>query len=373
MWFTFKSTLKVMGRNKQTNLIVVFTLFVAYLFFFIACSYVESGFSDLTSFRLKDEDTSLYYRGAVDFMTQEENKRISEEKFRDFFGQYDFIANTTVQEFGSYKNEITQSGITYYLIAENYTDFFQVNLVEGRYFTQEEMRIGKRVCIITEGLQEQAGLSVGDYQSINGIHLEIIGVRRDTANNGIVFIPSQTLGTVEDTGQYVQGYQVQIRLSDMSRSDEIGWQELGLKGEATSAKAYHHQVLQSFFQRGGAVFAISFFILAYALVNLMNILINKLDQQKKGFGIQVALGVSYQKIFMQFLFECLLLVLAAIAIVFLCEPLVKAFAYGIFNHYFGIFTLLTTIMVSLLSAFCISLLLFRGFRRMDIVKIVKEL
>lgn len=159
----------------------------------------------------------------------------------------------------------------------------------------------------------------------------------------------------------------------MGRTSEIDWGSLGFSGAPVTGNEYYANGSGFLIQRSTTITIIGLLILVYALVNLINIQINKLDQQKKGLGIRIALGATYRQIFLQFYFECLILVLAAVALVFCCEPIIEPFVRSMFNHHFGPITFVAMLCVSVISSFFISLTLFRRFRRMEIVEIVKGL
>ena len=52
-----------MTRNMRVNVVVVVTLLVADLAFFLGCCYIEDGVRDFDSFKMKHMDNSIHYVG----------------------------------------------------------------------------------------------------------------------------------------------------------------------------------------------------------------------------------------------------------------------------------------------------------------------
>lgn len=373
MIFVILNTLKSMRKNIKLNIIISLSLFFAYLFFFMVCCYIEDGVTDLHSFQIKNSDQCIYYESGTDFSKSITENRISPKAFRSFFSQYDFIREATVAEDDYYQDPILGGSLSYLLIQKNFDSFFQFRMLSGRYFNEQEIENGADVCVIEQVLHDTQGLSVGDTVQVGNTELKIIGVMKYNAHAGVVLVPDTALANDPVSAQNIQGYIISARLSDRKDFDRIDWKLLGLHGNQMSAQSYYENGKRTLLTKSTTIFAVGVLILAYALINLINILINKLEQQKKNLGICIALGASYRQIFLQFFTECLLLILAAVFLIFACEPLVSFAVRGIFNHYFGVYTFAAMMFVSVVSALLISLVLFRKFKRMKIVNIVKAL
>lgn len=339
----------------------------------MVCCYIEDGVTDLHGFQIKNGDQCIVYQSSTDFSKSMTENKISPQAFRSFFGQYDFVREATVAEFDSYQDPIMGESLSCYLIQKNFDSFFQFRMLSGRYFSEKELENGAKVCVLEQVLSDTKGLFVGDTVQVGNTNLKIIGVMKYNAHAGVVLVPDAALANDVICAQSVQGYLISARLSAAKDSARINWKLLGLGGNPMSAREYYENGKRALLTRSTIVFAAGVLILAYALINLINILVNKLEQQKKSLGICVALGASYQQIFLQFFTECLLLILAAVLLIFACEPLVSFAVRGIFNHYFGVYTFAAMICVSVVSALLISLVLFQRFKRMEIVNLVKAL
>lgn len=372
MKFILSNVFKTISIDKKINAVIVFTLFVAYLFFFLGCSYIEDGIRDMDSFKQKQMRDSIYYESLPAFMDKSEQK-ISVEDFSAFFNQYDFIEKATVVKRNYMDDQLTGNTLSFYMLQDNYADFFLFNMTAGRFFTQSEIKSGDMVCVVEKSYQDINGVDIGDFIMIDDMELEIIGVMKRNANAGTVFVPYSTMKNNAVKEQYFQGYIVAAQLTNEMRRFDIQWDQLGLSGELYTAQEYYDNGVRFFLVRSTTVFVICAVLLFYALLNLINIMASKLESKKKSLGIRLALGASYQQIFLQFFFECLVLVLIAVCAVFLLEPAINQIVKSYINHYFGLYSVVAMLIMSVASSFFISKVLLRKLKKMDVIKIIKNL
>ena len=131
--------------------------------------------------------------------------------------------------------------------------------------------------------------------------------------------------------------------------------------------------IQFFFSRSVMVIAVCLILFTYALLNLFNILYSKMDGERKTFGIRIALGASHRQVFLQFFLECLILVLSSVILIFIMDPLISILIKGVMNHYFGVYTFISMLLVSVVSSYFVSLALMSRFKKMNVVEIMKDL
>lgn len=368
MLFTVSSTLKALRKSWKMNLLIVLTLFTAYLFFFLVCCYIEDGLRGLSSFQLRNMEHSLLYRGQVSHSMDKPS--VSRDDILALLGNAG-VQSFTVVEYDTYDDPVTGQGYSLYLVDENFAQHVKAPIVAGRYFTQRELLEGASVCVTNQQSVVNGGPGPGEIITLGGLKLTVIGVMKYVPNAGVKLVPYRALLDHRSSNFQVQRYHAALQYADAPPS--IDWPSLELDGQLLTGREYYESGRRSLFGRSTAILAAGLFILAYALLNLINILINKLDQQQKNLGIRVALGASYQQIFGQFFLECLALVLAAVTLVFASEAVVGPVAGRYFNHYFGSGSVLSMLTVSVVSAGLISWRLFRRFRKMGIAEIIKKL
>lgn len=373
MQFLVIDTLKFMLRNIRVNIIVIVTLLFAYLAFFLGCSYIEDGIRDFDTFQLKEMDSSIYYDGRVPYIGSKIEYKLPESVLADFFRQYDFVEAYTVCEFSVYQNQMTSEKLRYYAIQESFSDFYFFDVLEGRYFTDEEFENGSAVCLVEKTYQDLYSVKVGDTVNIDGTVFEIVGVIKRNADAGGIFLPYRTLQDDVSKAQYLQRYTIAAELTDHIFMSQIDYGQLGLSGVAKTARDYYRENIQFFFSRSVMVIAVCLILFTYALLNLFNILYSKMDGERKTFGIRIALGASHRQVFLQFFLECLILVLSSVILIFIMDPLISILIKGVMNHYFGVYTFISMLLVSVVSSYFVSLALMSRFKKMNVVEIMKDL
>ncbi len=368
MLFTISSTLKSLRKSWKMNLLIILTLFAAYLFFFLICCYIEDGLLGLSSFQLHNMENSLFYRGQAPFSIDEPS--VSRGDI-DLLLKDDAVKSATVIEYDTYDDPVSGQGYSLYLIDENFGAHFRAPIVAGRYFTQQELLEGAPVCVTNQQSYINGGPGPGETITLGGRKLTVVGVMKYVPNASVKLVPYRAFSEYSSPNLQVQRYQVALQYTDVPPS--IDWSTLELDGELLTGREYYESGRRSLLSRSAVILIAGLFILAYALLNLINILLNKLDQQQKSLGIRVALGASYRQIFGQFFLECLTLVLAAVALVFASEVVVGPVAIRYVNHYFGPGSFGAMMLISVVSAGFISWRLFGRFRRMGIAEIIKKL
>ncbi len=368
--FLLMQTFKTIRKHLGINLVILLTLFVAYLFFFMVCCYVEDGLLGLSSFSLKEKERSVYFYGWSAF--GQRNDALSQKDLADFAARNSVIEDMTAVEDDSYFDSFSGQSLTLYRVDGRFQSHFTFPILQGRYFTEEELSSGAPVCVIGEGLWLRKNRTVGDDLNVGNIALKIIGVMKYNANMSANLVPRQTLEGIPVPGLDIQGYYFAATLSDPSRASEIRWSELGLTGEPLSGDDYFRRGLTSLLGRGAMYFFVGILVLFYALMNFVNIFVGKMREQQKSLGIRIALGASHGKVFAQFFLEVLILALMAVLCVFCLDPLIADSVRRIINHAFGPVTFCTVLAVSVLSSFLLSCILFRKFRRVEITRVLKE-
>ncbi len=370
MKFIFSHVFKSISANVKINAVIVFTLFVAYLFFFLGCCYIEDGLKDMDSFKLKRMENAIQYQGRD--MTGASAQRISQKDFDAFFAQYDCVEKAAVLEWNHRMDQLNGQTISYDLIPPDYADFFLINLTDGRFFTPEEMANGAAVCVAEQMLQDTKGLQPGDFVEIGETRLKIVGVIKNNANAGRLLIPKRTMENAGTHAQDLQGYTIAAMLTDEARRFEIDWGKLGLSGELRTAREFYEDGLRFFLARSVVVLLLCAVLLCYALLNLINIMTGKLEAQKRSLGIRLALGASDRQVFAQFFLECLILVLIAVGAVFLLDPVFAPAVKTRLNHTFGVYSAAVMLAASVVSSYFFSRILLSKLKKMDVVTIIKH-
>ncbi|AUS97516.1 hypothetical protein CDQ84_18960 [Clostridium thermosuccinogenes] len=121
------------------------------------------------------------------------------------------------------------------------------------------------------------------------------------------------------------------------------------------------------------LFAITGVVLLYALLNIINIIFNKVNEDRKSYGIKLALGASQKDIFMQNFFELIILSLLSSIIVTLATLIV---IYIINNYIFSFFSIsiniyIICVFICIIFSLLISFLMLRKITKLSIMEIYR--
>lgn len=239
-------------------------------------------------------------------------------------------ANTTVKFKNSSLNSTDLWGISY-----QYKDVYEVEIENGRYFTQQEIEGGRSVVIIGDEVAKSLfpyESAIGKDIKVKGYKLRVIGIMKregesfigTPSNDDRMYIPYKMF-----TKMYYIGRRFGINpsLAVKGREDDIGLVELqyemegllrksrGLRPKEESNFALNRpeaiaDALGGIFDiLGTAGWVIGGFAILVGGFGIMNIMFVSVQERTKLIGIQKSLGAKNYFILFQFLFESIFLCL----------------------------------------------------------------
>jgi putative ABC transport system permease protein len=211
----------------------------------------------------------------------------------------------------------------------NLADLYNLDIVEGRFYTESEVTRAAPVAVIGWDVRDQLfpGIDpIGRSLSVEGYPLQIVGVLRRQGSvlgqnqDSIVWIPielydkvfgrnrsidmwiqAQSLGTIEQTQDEVRTLLRHMRGLDPSADDPFGIvtaEALQVLWKGISAAAFAMMVL---------IAAIS---LVVGGVVIMNIMLISVAERTHEIGLRAAVGARRRDILLQFLLEASILAAA---------------------------------------------------------------
>ncbi len=251
-------------------------------------------------------------------------------------------ANTTVKKGSSSYNNTDIWGVTY-----DYKDVYEIDVENGRYFTQQEIEGGRTVAIIGHEVAKSLfpnGDALGKDVKVRGFKLRIIGVMSKEGESFIgtpstddrIFLPYKMFTKMYNIGRVfginpslaVKGYEDDIGLVELQNEMEGTLRKIrGLRPKEESDFALNRpealvDALGGIFDvLGIAGWVIGGFAILVGGFGIMNIMFVSVQERTKLIGIQKSLGAKNYFILFQFLFEAIFLCLlgggAGILIVYL--------------------------------------------------------
>ncbi|HKJ32437.1 MAG TPA: ABC transporter permease [Balneolales bacterium] len=249
-----------------------------------------------------------------------------------------------------YRKDKTVNNVNIDGTTVSYTKTSNININSGRFFTNEENRSGRMVCIVGSAIAEnlfQFGHPLGKEIKFGGQKYKIIGVLAKQGKflglmsmDDRIIIPINTYKKFYGirhglqiqvkypnkpalaAGQYeLEGIMRRIRKQDPAEKDNFAVNKLDM-------------FRQQYDSMTKAIYLVGFFLTALALfvggIGVMNIMFVSVKERTREIGIRKAVGAKYYQILIQFLIEAIVVcsIGGAIGILF------SMAASAVINQYF---------------------------------------
>lgn len=218
--------------------------------------------------------------------------------------------------------------------SSNYDQVFEVNIGEGRYFTQQEIDAGRNVVVIGDEIAKglfPRGNAIGQRIKIQGLKFTVVGVvEREgrsfldvPSNDENAIVPFQAFRKLFQVGQSYGG--IQGRIGIKGQESDVGLIELEneLLGMMRSKRGLRPKednnfelnrpeaiasaistVFDALTIAGWIIGGLSGLVGAFGIANIMFV---SVKERTNLIGIQKSLGAKNYFILFQFLFEAILL------------------------------------------------------------------
>ncbi|MBZ7985960.1 ABC transporter permease [Campylobacter sp. Cr9] len=212
-----------------------------------------------------------------------------------------------------------------------FANFLQISakdMKEGRFFTEQEEKDAKNVCVISENLAKTLFKLESPLDKIiylKGQPLRVIGVlKKDKQErDGFdvrVYLPNNTISTKFDGKKYIR--QIVVLLNDDVNSelaDSSIKQILEIKKGVNSILTFNQDAIKKSIESttntlGLMIFGIAFIAMIVGGIGVMNIMLVVVKERTKEIGVKLAIGASPSYISTGFLIESVVLCSVAASI-----------------------------------------------------------
>lgn len=212
-----------------------------------------------------------------------------------------------------------------------FANFLQISakdMKEGRFFTEQEEKDAKNVCVISENLAKTLFKLESPLDKIiylKGQPLRVIGVLKKDKNerSGFdvrMYVPNNTISTKFDGKKYIS--QIVVLLNDDVNSelaDSSIKQILEIKKGANSILTFNQDAIKKSIESttntlGLMIFGIAFIAMIVGGIGVMNIMLVVVKERTKEIGVKLAIGASPSYISTGFLIESVVLCSVAASI-----------------------------------------------------------
>ena len=254
----------------------------------------------------------------------------------------------------------------------DYMETISTNIAEGRFFTNSEDRLGKRVTIIGDGIKKAFFGDVnpiGKYIKIDNMKFKVIGVLEEQAKFLGLF--STDKQAVLPFGAYKRIFSkrgfmrlsIKVPQDKLDESvDEIRFIMRNMRGlkpnqkddfAINQTKAFEKQYLALKIAIGGTGTFITLLSLIVGGIGVMNIMFVSVKERTKEIGVRKAIGATKTMIRSQFLMEaitiCSLAGLVGLSLAYVSSLLLNKVFPSTLDLGLAIFAILMSMIVGIIS------------------------
>lgn len=368
MLFTLHNALKAIRHRIALSCVVVLSFWVGLFGMYIALSMLDNYLATLYTLSFKQPQ----FTDITELSQSNQNtaaKPITLEQLNAFLDKYDVIRQRDIMRDVDVGGDTTDgAGTRYSAVSESFSDFYNYELKEGRFFSAGDYTGGEKICVVEQKLADMGRARLGGTYTIGGEEYRVVGVIFSSLFRSYTFLPHVRPG---DEGM-VEKYTVMLRYGELEDRDAVQWGELPVLSESQTAAEYTAETtawingIMAGFVSVGAV------LMLYGLINIYNIVVNRILAGSSNYGIRLACGAARGRVFLQIYAENAILALAACCIIFALDPLVNAVVRNFFEHRMGIFTVVSLLFTALAVTFAISRLSARRLMKRSIVDIIRK-
>ena len=271
---------------------------------------------------------------------------------------------------------------------------FGMTMVDGQFFSKEDQKNKRQVCIVTSDLVELFGKEALQSVLINGQEYEVIGaVQGDVNLLGIlynnysansIFLPVDTWYADFFEGNWNHGFILQLAVNAPGYSKEKLGQIISTNlVNMTDAPALkvavpngekHNEWAMTFLILSG-IFLVSFLVFLLAGLNIIQIASADVYDQQRVFGLKVALGALPQHLGREITREILACALQGgylgVVLAGIVNTLMNRYI-GMYWAAFNIFTTLAGLILALLVGWITAVIPARQAAMVDPVKVLRQ-
>jgi ABC-type antimicrobial peptide transport system permease subunit len=234
----------------------------------------------------------------------------------------------------------------------------------------------KSFCLIGNGFAKKTPLKTkpGDFILINRKEIKITDTYESNSNDNYIYLSFDYLNSIDMdiSPKYYIYAEENYDLKDISsRAAEYFGDILRRTDYSENQKEL---LYKSIAEKLSYLFAAATVVFLYSIMNLYNIILNKINEDKRFYGISHALGaVKYKSVLQNFL-EILILssiaVFGVIAILLFVKHILNSLMGYIFLN-MDFLTLIIVFSLNLITAFLMSLLSLNKILKTNIIEIIK--
>ena len=367
----FIEAFKSIRKRKTSNIIVITALFLGLLFPILVLSFGSAALSYIDSSLLKD------YKHIV--VIQVENSYLSESDIGLILDSNKDIEcvtrSSTIRKLAIIGDKYIYTNVR--TIDYNYCKFNNLNIIAGEDFNENS---DSNLCIVgqkylRDNLREKG---LGEIINLAGHNYKVIGIINDAKLNDCIIIPTASAERLNLLSNnmtcYVKyKYKGNIRLEANELKNYIA----GNFKRNFSIKVFedvHKKEINNIIGFTLALFGVVVLVLCYSLLNIANIMLNNINENKKTYGIRIALGATNQDIYIQNFTSIHIQLVIASVIVSITIYIIGGFTNSIIGFpiiKLNLIVIIISVIMGILISSIMSFITLKKVMKLNVVEILR--
>lgn len=300
------------------------------------------------------------------------------EKLKSMIHTYEAIA-PTVSTFGLNvkRNAKSIQSTVVYGTTEEFQKTSQINLSEGRFMSEMDVKAGRKLCMIGQDIVKELfpfESAVNKEVRINGMPFLVIGVMEKQGSgflgsfsmDGMIIMPLKTFTTI--AGDEHARLRIDVKVGDVALLDEAREEIIGAMriirkvppGKEDDFAVNQQEAFKQMYDSTVGVVAIAGIVITalslfVGAIGIMNIMFVSVTERTKEIGIRKAIGAKTWSILLQFLVEaaviCMLGGIVGLIISFPLSLIINQFLPTHLPVHIAVLAIMISALVGLISGF----------------------
>lgn len=268
------------------------------------------------------------------------------------------------------------SSILVYGIDESEVNANEILLRDGKMINHN-----KKECILGEEIADKYNYKVNDYVKLKNTKYKVVGITDSRTYLNNLIIPFDLFeDTISDEGLTAQHhFMLTFNTQEESRKHEedvLPWlirEEIIVENfDIGQAIEYYNLSKNSIQYWIDTRIIVGISGLAFAIINMMMVLIGKIQENKKSYGIKLALGIERKSLYISFLIENLVIALFSNLFLFATMPSLAKILEMDKTMSIDTFVILGILILSIVVCAIISGILMLKLSKQSIITMLRE-
>lgn len=299
--YTIFDSLVNLCRHRYVDLIVTVSFALGMILPILCLGNINVFAENVSTMRYKND--------AIIWIAYFEDGYISPEEMNSLLQEDSLkISEYAISAYKSGTIEINgtrNNGFISYL-TEDWTKFENCKIIEGTL----ELFGETNICLVEQSLSEKyGGLHAGDKITIFGIPYTVNGIFSSFNYYGKILLPFNINEQSKESDIMIS--QLYLRTEEQMPNDgeNIAYflKRIGLSvSDVKSGEEIYHACLKAGIYQSMGIIFVGFVSFAFAAINICLVLVGKINLDKRTYGIRMALGATYNLVFLSAVIENML-------------------------------------------------------------------